>query len=284
MFLSIFTSHGKACFLYIWNLFLRYLDSKFTNGKTTKLKNRLKYENLYVGPEFPIDERYSSILVNLTICLLYGTYCPIIYIFFTLFLISTFIVDKYLIINFYKKPPYYDNYLSKKTKAFLFIEIIIFLYGVSYHISNPYLFNYYQNKSYNKSESLKTLYHIVNPFSLFYRLLSELKKYQMVSIAIYNLSNLCFPYVIIVISLVIVPFIILKLIKIFKKKRKNISLEYAPNIDIGNIYSIDELNKYYEIKKLELFTFLINASKKSDEKINENYSHLINNYKNIIDY
>ena len=106
----------------------------------------------------------------------------------------------------------------------------------------------------------------------------------MISIVIFNVSNLCFPYVIIVFALVIVPFILLKLIKIFRKKRKNISLEYAPNIDIGNIYSIDELNKYYEIKKLELFKFLINASKKNDEKINENYSHLINNYKNIIDY
>ena len=281
MFLSIFTSHSSAVFIYIWNFFLKYLDSKSNNGKTTKIKNRLKYENLYIGPEFPIGERYSSILVNLAICLLYGTFCPIIYAFFTLFLITTFLVDKYLIINYYKKPPNYDNYLSKKTKGFLFFEIMIFFYGVTYHISNPYLFNYYQNKYYSKSESLVILCCFINPVLLIYKFIIGILNYHM-TIIYYNVSSLCWPYFILLVTFLIVPFLFLKCCKICKKKEK-ISLKYAPNIDIGNIYSSNEIKKYYEIKKLELFKLLINANK-NNEKINDNYSHLINNYKNVIDY
>ena len=279
MFLSIFTSHGAPSFFYLWNLFLKYLDSRWKNGKTTKLKNRLKYEDLYLGPEFPIDERYSNILVNLTICLLYGTYCPIIYIFFTFFLITTFIVDKYLIINFYKKPPYYDNYLSKKFKNLLIVEIFIFLYGTIYQLSNPYLFNYYQNKSF-LIISIKDsfLYKLINPFSNIYIYISE---HQKIPITIFNLNDFYLIYVIIFICVFILPLIIIKIVEIFKK-RKKLFLKNAPNINIGDIYSINELNKYYEIKKLELFKLLI-ILKKNNAKINE-YSSLWNNYKNVIDY
>ena len=279
MFLSIFTAHGAPSFFYLWNLFFKYLDSKCKNGKITKLKNKLKYENLYLGPEFPIDERYSTILVNLTICLLYGSYCPIIYIFFTFFLITTFIIDKYLIINFYKKPPYYNNYLSKKFKNLLFFEIFIFLYGTIYQLSNPYLFNYYQNKSFlNQSIKNNILYNIINPFSIIYIKISENNK---IPIIIFNLNNFYLIYVLIFIFLFILPVIILKIVKIFKK-RKKVFLNKTPNIDIGEIYSINELNKYYEIKKLELFKILFTL-KKNNEKINE-YSFLLNNYKNVIDY
>ena len=74
MILSIFTVHASILFFYFLNLFKRYLDSKCQNGRTTKITSKLEYEKLYLGPEFPIDERYSSIFVNLAICLLYGTY------------------------------------------------------------------------------------------------------------------------------------------------------------------------------------------------------------------
>ena len=66
----------------------------------------------------------------------------------------------------------------------------------------------------------------------------------------------------------------------FKKNITN-SLKNSPNIDIGLSYSLDELNKYYEIKKLELFKLAICED---NEKLKENYANLFNNYKLVIDY
>ena len=55
------------------------------------------------------------------------------------------------------------------------------------------------------------------------------------------------------------------------------------NIDLCATYSNNELNKYYEVKKLELFSLLVNINK-NDRKKFQDYSDLINNYKLSIDY
>ena len=278
MLFSIFTSQASPICKYLWNLFKRYLDSKFTNGKITKLNNRKQYEKLYTGEEFPISQRYSIIYVNLFICCLYGTICPLIYLFFSFFLIATFIVDKYLIINYYKKPPYYDNYLSKKTSKFLLVGIIIYFYGTIHHLSNPYLFNYYQNDNYNIF--YEEYFFLFNPLAFIYSLFSDLYE---IPCLIYNYINLSFPYYILLIYIFLFPILILKIIKLFSLFKKNItnSLKNSPNIDIGLSYSLDELNKYYEIKKLELFKLAICED---NGKLKENYANLFNNYKLVIDY
>ena len=276
---ATFTSHGSPIFFYCWALFKRFLDSKFTNGKTTKLNTKSEYENLYTGDEFPIGQRYATILINLSICFIYGTYCPIIYVFFTTFLITTFLVDKYLIINYYKKPPYYDNYLSKKFKNFFILEIFLFVYGTIFQLSNPYLFNYYQNDSLLTLEDEYKSYYIYNPISAIYKLIG---KYSDVPITTFYLSNLIFPYLILFLILFIIPMILLEIFQLCVNKAQSHYKEFL-NIDIGDTYGINELKKYYEVKKLELFSLLVNI-KKNNEKKFEDYSDLINNYKYTIDY
>ena len=279
MIFTIFTSHGSALFFYCWALFKRYLDSKGTNGKTTRLNTRAKYENLYTGEEFPIGQRYATILINLSICFIYGTYCPIIYFFFTLFLITTFIVDKYLIINYYKIPPYYDNYLSKKFKNFLILEIFLFFYGTIFQLSNPYLFNYYQNDALLTLEDEYFIYRLLNPISAIY---SYIRKYSNIPITTFYLSNLCFPYFILFIVLFLIPMVLLEIFHLFLDRVQTYNKD-LPNNDIGHIYSINELKKYEKVKKLELFSLLINLNKKFEKKF-KGYSGLINNYKYVIDY
>lgn len=205
------------------------------------------------------------------------SYCPLIYIFFTLFLIATFIVDKYLIIHFYKKPPYYDNYLSKLTHKFLLLGILLFFFGLIYNISIPYLFNYIQNKDYKKYIIYQSLYITWSPLSLINFLIS---RSNIISITIFNISTTSYIYIIFYVIFIFI-FFIFRLFKLCKK-RKNIFLQNAPNINIGEIYSIEQLNKYYEIKKLELFKFLVSYEKKG--KMLNNYNSLIKNYKNVIDY
>ena len=102
MIFVTFSANGSAIYSYLKNLKNRYLDSKCNNGKTTKKKDKSEYEELYVGEEFPIGQRYSTILVNLTICFLYGSFCPIIYLFFTLFLIAIILNNKNIYFQFWK--------------------------------------------------------------------------------------------------------------------------------------------------------------------------------------
>jgi hypothetical protein len=81
----------------------------------------------------------------------------------------------------------------------------------------------------------------------------------------------------------IIILILTKLYESCKKKEKEIPLQNAPNVDIGLVYSLDELRKYYEVKKLELFRFLLNFDK-SNKKQFQKYSKLADNYKIVLDY
>ena len=138
---SVITSHFSYLFFYFWNLLKRFSDSRFNNGSTTEIKKKTKYEKIYLGPEFPFAERYGKILSTLAICFFYGTNCPVIFFFFILFLIVIYIVDKFLMINYYKKPTFYSNFLPKKINNYFFLCIFIYFYGLIYNGSNPYLFD-----------------------------------------------------------------------------------------------------------------------------------------------
>ena len=278
MLLSIVTAHLSTLGKYFFNLLKRYLDSDFTHGKKTKLKKKMEYKELYIGPDFPISERLSSFFVDFGLCLLYGSSCPLIYLFFTLCLITTFIVDKILVIHYYKKPPYYDNYFTLLTRKILFLAIIVHIYGTVYYISNPYLFNLYQNDSIDFGYKGIDYYLFLNPFTIFNRLYCF---FTNNSINIYNLNNLDIPYFVLFL-LLFLPLIMKKMCD-RKKKVKKETLHNAPNIDIGMVYSLDELNKYYEVKKLELFKFLLNFDKK-DSKEFKKYTKLADHYKNVLDY
>jgi len=281
MIMSIFTSQFSPIFFYCWNLLKRFIDSKYNNGKATELKNKIEYEKIYVGPEFPFENRYAKILVNLSICLLFGANCPIIFFFFVCFLIVTFIVDKYLMINYYKKPPFYGKFLSKKILHYFYLSIILYLYGLIYNYSNPFLFNNYLLKekfwyNYELRENLIVIYYIFNPFTLFYFLYCN--EYLYDDFLYYNFNSMFFFHLLIFILFFINPgsFIQKKL-----SPKNKFSFNVSP-IEIGTLYSIEELKKYYEIKKLQLFDLIIDCDK--NDKIKDNYSHIINNHLNVIKY
>ena len=59
-------------------------------------------------------------------------------------------------------------------------------------------------------------------------------------------------------------------------KAKFLSFLNTSPVEIGNIYSLEILEKYYEIKKLQLFNLIIECD--SNYKNIDNYEDLINNY------
>ena len=287
MFLSVFTAHASTLVFYFYALIKRYADSRCNNGETTNTDSKTKYEELYVGPEFPIETRYCSILCNLCITLFFGAACPLIYLSFTLYLITTFIVDKLLLIYYYKNPPKYDNYVVKTVISFFYFGFIMHLYGTVYFLSNPYDFNYVQNDYISKEGILyKASYFFFNIFNIFWYVSFFISNAQLIFIEIININNLSYVFAIaIFFALVIIimqfytfnPFVKC-LCKTCKKNTDTTAvLQNSPNIDIGLILPYDKLNQYYEVKQMEMFRSLILAK---SSKIDS----LIKNYKISIDY
>ena len=280
MIISIFTSQLSSIFSYILRLLKRFADSKYQNGRTTKLTEKKEYENLYLGPEFPLSKRYSEIFVNFSICLLYGVYSPSIYYFFLLYLIVTFIIDKYLVINFYRKPPLYGDFTTRRALHYWMWGVFICIYSIVYHISNPNLFNYEALKeSLSMEPSLFEkiffyIYYILFPISLFdiliiYFLFNKLFKIGAHDI---NYSFLYFNFRPILLIHFIIFIFFLEPISIIKKivlpKVNSLSFLNSSPIEIGTVYSFKDLKKYYEIKKLELFNLIISIDNKGKKKKN----------------
>ena len=288
MIMTMFTSQISPLFFYFWNLLKRFIDSKYNNGKTTELKNKIKYEKIYLGPEFPFGNRYAKILVNLSICLLFCTNCPVIFFFFICFLIATFIVDKYLMINYYKKPPFYGRFLSKKILNYVYLSIILYLYGLIYNCSNPYLFNnsllkeeFWSNDYRYSYNDFKYIYYFINPFTLFYFIYHNIYGYYYQAYFLYyNFNSYFFIHLFTFVFLFINPTSFIQK-KLTPKNKFLLSFNVSP-VEIGTLYYVEELKKYYEIKKLQLFDLIIDCDKSG--KIKDNYSHIINNYMNVIKY
>ena len=287
---SIVTAQAMPLVFFIKTLLQRFGDSKYNNGKTTELKTKVKYEELYLGPEFPFQDRYSIILLNLSICLLYGSNCPVIYFFFVCFLILTFIVDKFLMIYYYKKPPLYGSLLSKKIKNYFFFCALLYFYGLFYNVSNPYIFNNellkknseYERFSFKDSrEIFSIIYYFLNPFSLLYLIICVTSEMENMSFKYFNFNSN-----ILLVHFFILVLVFLNPISFIKKKiapsKKLISYLNTPPIEIGTIYTVEELKKYYEIKKLQLIN-LINDCVNKENNL-DNYSDLINNYMFVITY
>ena len=292
MIWSIFLSQIASIVFYLWDMIKRFSDSKWNNGKTTQLTSKVKYEKIYLGGEFPFSERYAKIFVNLSICLFYGTNCPIIYIFFILFLIVTFIVDKYLMINYYKKPPFFGSFLPNKILDYFLICIFIYMYGLLYQLSNPYIADNFllqiefikKNNNDNISALILNIiyciYYLINPITIIYIFLfncdstNKLLPEKEHSFYYYNFNPVLLVHFFIFMIFFINPVSLIK--NSISPQKKILSFLNTSPIELGILYTFDELKKYYEIKKLQLFNLIIDSNT-NDKNIND-FSPLINNY------
>lgn len=81
MMIQICTPHLSGFFKWFWHGMLRCCDRGCTTN-IHKTKNMLQedYEGRYMGAEFLIEVRYSQIISNFFILLLYSSGMPILYI------------------------------------------------------------------------------------------------------------------------------------------------------------------------------------------------------------
>ena len=136
MIINIFMPHLGAVVSLILNSCYRCCDRGCScKGIKTKKNLRKKYFKLYVGPEFDIDSRYATTLSYFYIVMVLGLGIPILYIFFSLYLLLSFIIDKALTIKYYKTPPKYGLNINNTFISFslggmvLHFLIAIWIFG-----------------------------------------------------------------------------------------------------------------------------------------------------------
>jgi hypothetical protein len=163
-------------------------------------------------------------------------------------------------INYYKKPTFYSNFLPKKINNYFFLCIFIYFYGLIYNCSNPYLFDnsilreeLFQSDEgslYVIFEIIKLIFYYINPFTLFYKLFANalitnfgLKKYYFLY---YSFHPSFFFHFFLFLILFVDPLALIK--KIFTAKNKFLTFLNTAPVEIGNIYTEEILEKYYTIK------------------------------------
>jgi len=92
---------------------LRYFDRGFTRDKfKTKLPSIQTYIDLHAGPPFAIHWRYSAVLLQFSVALLFGAGMPVLYFVALSGCVFQHIADRLLVCYFYREPPHYDESMT----------------------------------------------------------------------------------------------------------------------------------------------------------------------------
>lgn len=112
MILMLFTIHGANLAFAGCCALKRKHDRGFTSDEhRTKTLTQFDYEDMNTGIEFSIDYRYANLLTWLFVVMIYGTGMPILYPIGALNFFIGYWVDKYLLLNHYRKPPMYTSFI-----------------------------------------------------------------------------------------------------------------------------------------------------------------------------
>ena len=120
MIIEIVAPHGLPLVLIIYYGIVRCYDRGCTRDKRkTKQLIQYNYEQIYIGPEFTLDNRLAQIVALVWVTFLFSTGLPIIIVVTLANLIAMFWIDKYLLLRFYQTPKNWDDTTIKYTISLL---------------------------------------------------------------------------------------------------------------------------------------------------------------------
>lgn len=103
----------------IWNL-KRVLDGGCCGDKhQTKTKTLTQFINIYAGPLYLMHFKYSSIMTQVYISFMYGLFIPVLFPIAAFGIMNMYLVERFALIYYYRKPPMYDEKLQKDSIAVL---------------------------------------------------------------------------------------------------------------------------------------------------------------------
>jgi len=113
MMISAFMPPMEFCGFYAMRTTFRLLDRSFSSDTSkTKKRNNQQYIDLYSGPDYLIHFRYSTLLLHSSICMIYGTACPSLYLIALLAFVILHINERLAICYSYRQPAAIDDRLT----------------------------------------------------------------------------------------------------------------------------------------------------------------------------
>lgn len=112
----------------------RKRDRSYGSDKRhTRTLTQFDYEDMNTGIEFNIDYKYANMLTWLFVVIIYGTGMPILYPIGAFNFLIGYWVDKYLLLNHYRKPPMFTHFIILRVITW-FKWALLFHFVVSFWI------------------------------------------------------------------------------------------------------------------------------------------------------
>ena len=106
----------------------------------THQKSIRSYVELYSGPQYQLDTRFSLILVFLAISFTYGTVMPLLFPIALLGYIVLFVNERIMICYFYRQPPAYGTEVTEATLNIMRLIPLVSLPFVFWQLGNRQIF------------------------------------------------------------------------------------------------------------------------------------------------
>lgn len=126
----------------MWNRYKQRHDSMIALSQD-------ELNRLYEGPEFLISHRYSQLMCNFFICLIFCPGMPALALIGMANFYISYWIDKYLFINFYRTPPYYNGKIGRIASSFIPYAVLIYLGVAVWTFGNRKIFQTQNEDSYS---------------------------------------------------------------------------------------------------------------------------------------
>jgi hypothetical protein len=83
----------------------------FNTKKTLKI-TQSEYQDLYTGPKFILEVRYAQVLGTIFVTITFSSGMPALYALNLAILFIQYWIDKWLVLNYYKKTTEFTKHLS----------------------------------------------------------------------------------------------------------------------------------------------------------------------------
>lgn len=116
------------------------MDRSFTSDSyRSKKANSQLYIDLYSGADYALHARYSTLLLHCSVCLIYGTACPILYLIAFCAFFVLHINERLAICYSYKQPAAIDDRLTRHCLQIMTYLPIVSLMFVWWQLGNRQL-------------------------------------------------------------------------------------------------------------------------------------------------
>ena len=119
--------------------FSTYLCCK--KDKTTKAKTIQAYINIYGGPQHVMSYKYSAIMNQVWVTMMYGVALPILFPIAALAFFNYYICERFLLTYYYQRPPIYDQRLNKVALETMKYSPVLMLFFGYWYMGNMQIFD-----------------------------------------------------------------------------------------------------------------------------------------------